>query len=119
MGSIGLADLGDEITAIVAEYFGEVERAAEEDVRAAADAALEAVESGSPRRTGRYGRGWVSEPDSEDMAAKAYRVHNRAKPGLTHLLEKGHGGPHPAPAYPHIAPAAQAGFDELERRMHG
>lgn len=59
------------------------------------------------------------EPDAEDPGAKAYRIHNKAKPGLTHLLEKGHGGPHPARAHPHIADAAQAGVDDLERRMNG
>ena len=114
-----LEDLGDEIAAIVADYAAEVERAAEEDVRAAAQAALEAVKAGSPVKGGKYAQGWAMEPDAEDPGAKAYRIHNRTKPGLTHLLEKGHGGPHPAGAHPHIADAAQAGIDELERRIHG
>ena len=114
-----LEELGDAVYAFVADYFGEVERASEEDVRASAEVAREAISAGSPRRSGKYARGWVAEPDAEDAGAKAYRVHNRAKPGLTHLLEKGHGGPHPAGPHPHIAQGAQAGIDELERRING
>nr|DAF27107.1 MAG TPA: hypothetical protein [Caudoviricetes sp.] len=45
------------------------------------------------------------------------RVHNAKSPGLTHLLEHGHGGPHPAPAHPHIEKAANEAFSELDRRM--
>ena len=114
-----LDGLGAAVLELCGEYVAEVERAAEEDVRAAAETARDAIRDGSPRRGGKYARGWVSEPDAEDASAKAYRIHNRAKPGLTHLLEKGHGGPHPAGAHPHIAAGAQAGMDELERRIHG
>lgn len=117
-GGCTLEELGDEIYAAVAGYLDDVERASEEDVRAAAQVTLGAVIAGSPERSGRYARGWAMEPDAEDPAAKAYRIHNKAKPGLTHLLEKGHGGPHPAPPHPHIADAAQAGIDDLERRIH-
>lgn len=118
MASVDIADMGDEIVAVVAEYVGEVKDAAEEDCRAAAQVALDAVKAASPGR-GRYAGGWTMEPDAEDMSAKAYRIYNARKPGLTHLLEKGHGGPSPAPAHPHIADAAEAGIAELERRMRG
>lgn len=118
MASVDISALGDEVYAIVADYLDDVEHAAEGDVKAAADVGLKAVKAGSPKLTGRYSRGWASEPDGEDAAAKAYRIHNKSKPGLTHLLEKGHGGPHPAGAHPHIAPAAEAGIAELERRIH-
>lgn len=119
MADCSLEDLGDEIAALVGEYVDEVDGALEEDVRAAADAARDAAEAGSPRKSGKYARGWVAEPDAESPTGKAYRVHNRAKPGLTHLLEKGHGGPHAARPHPHIADAAQVGMDELERRLNG
>ncbi len=109
----------DEITAIVAAYISDVERQAEEDSRAAAKVALDAVKGASPRKSGKYARGWAMEPDAEDASAKAYRIYNKSKPGLTHLLEKGHGGPHPAGPHVHIAPAAEAGIAELQRRIHG
>lgn len=119
MASVDITDLGSELSAIVGDYVDEVERAAEEDVRAAADVAVSELRATSPKRKGRYASGWASEPDAEDMSGKAYRVFNKTKPGLTHLLEKGHGGPHPAPAHPHIAAAAEKGASELERRISG
>ena len=119
MGSVRLEELGDEITAIVCDYVADVEDSAERDVRAVAQDVAADLQATSPRRHGGYAGGWVAEPDDEGASGSAYRIHNRKKPGLTHLLEKGHGGPHPAPAHPHIADAAERGFSELERRLHG
>ena len=119
MASVSIDEVGNEIVAMVGDFIDEVKHVAEDDVRAAAEKALEVVKETSPRKTGRYGRGWAMEEDAEDFAGLAYRVYNKSKPGLTHLLEHGHGGPHPAGAIPHIAPAAEAGIAELERRMHG
>ena len=116
---VDITELGDAVLALVGEYAGEVRSQAEEDSRAAAAVALESVKGASPRKTGKYARGWAMEPDAEDPSATAYRIHNKAKPGLTHPLEKGHGGPRPAGPHPHIAPAFEAGRAELERRIHG
>ena len=118
---MGVGDFGSELIAIVEDYISEVEDSAEEDSRAAAQVALDQLHAGGPytSRSGKYAAGWAMEPDAEEMQAKAYRVFNRRKPGLTHLLEKGHGGPFPAGAYPHIADAAEAGIAELERRIRG
>jgi len=116
--TVTLDELGGAMQAIVEDYIQEVDKVAEEDVRASAQVALDAVKGGSPTRTGKYAAGWTMEPDAEDPIGRAYRVYNQKKPGLAHLLEKGHGGPFPGRAIPHIAPAAQAGMSELERRIH-
>lgn len=118
--SCSLEELPDAVLALVDDYVGEVSEHLEEDVRASAETGRSAIAAASPSRgRGGYASGWMSEPDAEDAAGKAYRIYNKRKPGLTHLLEKGHGGPHPAGAHPHIAAGAQAGFDELERRLSG
>ena len=110
----------DELHAIVSGYIGEVDRAVEDDVRAAAQVTVDQLRGVSdPGHTGKYAGGWTMEPDAEDMGANAYRIFNKRKPGLTHLLEHGHGGPAPAGAHPHIADAAEAGFAELKRRLNG
>lgn len=120
MGSACTPDnLGDEIAAIVGEYVSEVDLEAESDVREVADMVRDELRATSPRRKGGYAGGWVAEPEDVGATGTAYRIHNRKKPGLTHLLEKGHGGPHPAGAFPHIADAAERGFAELKRRLHG
>ena len=59
MGSVELSGLGYEITAIVGEYFHDVERAAEDDVRAAAEMAQNAAIAYSPTLTGKYASGWA------------------------------------------------------------
>lgn len=90
------------------------------DVRAAARATRQAARDGSPTLTGEYAAGWATSVrvDSDDHVRVV--VHNRAKPGLTHLLEKGHekfvhghDTGERVPAYPHIEPAYEAGADVL------
>ena len=55
-------------------------------VNATSTAALRATKEKSPVKTGKYKRGWNS----------------RGLNMLTHLLQHGHRGPHPARAFPHI-----------------
>lgn len=120
MGSpCGVEDLGDEICAIVRDYVSDVERSSERDVGEVAEHVAADLRATSPKRHGGYAGGWAAEPDGESASPSAWRIHNRKKPGLTHLLEKGHGGPHPARAHPHIAPAAERGMAELKRRLDG
>lgn len=120
MGSpCGVEDLGNEVAAIVGEYVSEVDREAENDVREVAGMVCDDLHATSPRRKGGYAAGWVADPEDAGASGTAYRIHNKRKPGLTHLLEKGHGGPHPAGAFPHIADAAERGFAELRRRLRG
>lgn len=64
-----------------------------------------------------YAPGWKCDVRSGDDGGKQVVVHNVTKPGLTHLLEHGHGGPHPAPAVPHIEAAYQRMCDELDSRL--
>ncbi|WP_206424705.1 HK97 gp10 family phage protein [Gordonibacter sp. Marseille-P4307] len=114
---IGISDLGDALEIVFSEYMDDVRKATERDVRAAAKLTADELKQTSPKKTGEYAAGWgvqVKRPHSGSTVAV---VKNRKKPGLTHLLEKGHGGPAPAPAHPHIEPAAERGMAELARRM--
>ena len=43
----------------------------------------------SPRKTGKYARGWKSKTTSDGSTGLTKSIHNRT-PGLTHLLENGH-----------------------------
>ena len=65
--------------------------------------------------TGEYIAGWTFKVTESDGVCSA-EIGNKRKPGLAHLLEKGHakvGGGRDVPAYPHIADAAEEAFDEL------
>lgn len=76
----------------------------------------------SPKLSGGYAKGWAIRTKRERYGINVL-IYNKAKPGLTHLLEKGHamknGGR--APAYPHISIAREIAeeylLDELTRNL--
>ena len=77
------------------------------------------VQAGSPVQTGGYQKGWAVKKTSAKAGQVSITVYNRKKPGLTHLLEKGHakrGGGRVA-GQPHIAPAEQYAVSELENKI--
>ena len=74
------------------------------------------AQSGSPVRYGGYQKGWATKKTSEKSGQVSITVYNRKKPGLTHLLEKGHAkrGGGRVSGKPHIAPAEEYAASELE-----
>lgn len=61
------------------------------------------TKSASPKKTGKYAGGWGSKVTLQAGRGKYGRtVYNSSKGWLVHLLEHGHGGPHPAGPHPHI-----------------
>ena len=71
------------------------------------------LQNTSPADTGDYARGWKSYVEDDSYGGTVAVVAQSKKPSLTHLLEFGHGGPQPAKAHAHIAPAYQKGKAEL------
>ena len=67
--------------------------------------------------TGGYRDGWTETTEGDVLIGYVSTVHNDQKPGLAHLLEKGHGGPAPAPPHPHIAPAYEQGVKVFESEL--
>lgn len=95
------------------------------DVQTAARATTDELRNGAltPAVTGEYAAGWGYKTELGIGHVKV-TVHNRKKPGLTHLLEKGHekfvngvDTGERVQAYPHIDPAYEVGADRL-RRLH-
>lgn len=79
------------------------------------------LKDNSPKKTGGYRRGWAMRSKDVRPGLTQAVVYNRSKPGLTHLLEKGHmiwlfGVPtgRRSRAIPHIAPAYEKGKEELQ-----
>ena len=108
---------------IVDEIARECARDGEAAVDAGAAAALDYLHENSPERTGGYAAGWRCEREAAGRDGYYVRVHNAAKPGLTHLLENGHeqfvGGRDTGrrtPGRPHIEPAVAAAGEAMERR---
>ena len=91
------------------------------DVRASGDVALASVRAGSPVRAasgGGYKAGWRLKMHLT-VTGFYIRIYNTKKPGLAHLLEKGHalrdGGF--SRKFPHIEPAYKTGLSDLNRRL--
>lgn len=65
-----------------------------------------------------YHTGWKTHTSESNRTIHA-ECGNKLKPGLVHLLEKGHNTLNGArvPAKPHLEPAAEEGFKELEELL--
>lgn len=75
---------------------------------------MKKIMAGSPKKTGKYSKGWRVKEISSKLGASKYVVHNKTDYQLTHLLENGHalhGGTQRVEAQPHIGPAR----DEIEK----
>ena len=67
-------------------------------------------------KTGAYAKSWAAKTTKETANAMEIVVYSRNRYQLAHLLEKGHakrGGGRVA-GRPHIAPAEQAGIEQLQ-----
>lgn len=123
MSGIKIDALGAEIARLMEEYASEVAADTKEEAKAVAKETVKELKQTSPEgpgsRKGHYKDGWASKVESENAVSIGIRVYNRKKPGLTHLLEKGHakrGGGRVA-GIPHIGPAEQQAAKEYERRL--
>jgi hypothetical protein len=70
----------------------------------------------SPKDTGEYAKGWAYRQE----APGSYRVYNKKKPQLTHLLEHGHAkrGGGRVEGRPHIKPAVDRHIPQFEKKVH-
>lgn len=118
MVDVSLDQLATEILRTTRDYIETTNAAVEREVIQTADAVLADVKSGSPERTGRYRRGWRLRKETSEAGLHLH-AYNALKPGLTHLLEKGHakrGGGRVA-AKEHIGPAETANLPPMVERI--
>ena len=111
--------LSDEIMDALEEYKEMTEEVVQTAVDTVSKETRKIVQAGSPVQTGGYQKGWAVKKTSAKAGQVSITVYNRKKPGLTHLLEKGHakrGGGRVA-GQPHIAPAEQYAVSELENKI--
>lgn len=118
-----LDGLGAEIAEMMAEYASAVTEDVKAEAKAVAKEAVKELKQTSPEghgsKKGHYKDGWTSKVESENAASIGITVYNRKKPGLTHLLEKGHAkrGGGRVNAKPHIARVEQQTIKDYEQRL--
>lgn len=123
MSGIKIDGLGAEIAEIMAAYAANTAEDVKEAARAVAKEAAKELKQTSPEghgsKKGHYKDGWTSKVEAEKADAIEIAVYNRKKPGLTHLLEKGHAkrGGGRVSGIPHIAPVEQWAIKEYEKRL--
>lgn len=73
----------------------------------------------APMKTGKYAGGFTSKTDKTGKRHCVGTIYNKAKPGLVHLLEKGHAtiGGGRVRAYPHLSIAAEETFALLDKEL--
>lgn len=73
----------------------------------------------APMKTGEYCSGFASKTDRTGKKHCIGTVYNKKKPGLVHLLEKGHAtlGGGRTRAYPHMIIAADEAFALVEKEL--
>ena len=115
--TVSIGEMADAIMEDLQEYAD----AASIDVKAAVRKSANTVkrqigEKALVGKTGRYAKSWRVKTTEENSQKLVQTVHSPKRYMLAHLLEKGHakrnGGR--TRAIPHIAPAEQAGVEQLE-----
>jgi len=88
-------------------------------VKKSAATVRKGISANAPVRSGRYAKSWSTKTTDESSTKLEITVYSPRRYMLAHLLEKGHAkrGGGRVRANPHIAPAEQAGIQELEERI--
>jgi len=116
--TISLDDLANSITSAVKQYTTDVTNSIEKEVDKTARRSAKLIGDKSPVRKGGYAKGWTRRKETIGGSV-SHTIYNKHKPGLTHLLEKGHakrGGGRVA-GKPHIGPVIGQELPEMVERI--
>ena len=88
-----------------------------EAVKSAGTLVKNQIKATAPKSTGAYAKSWSVKNTRETSRSLEVTVYSRNRYQLAHLLEYGHAkrGGGRVPGRSHIAPAEQAGIDQLEK----
>ena len=115
--TVRIDQLADAVMKGLEEYAKLATDDLKKDVQKAGKKVKEQIESTAPKKTGKYSKSWAVKKTKETSDSIQVVVHSKNRYQLTHLLEFGHAkrGGGRTRAFPHIAPAEQAGMDQLMR----
>lgn len=100
-------------------YVEDIGESVEETSNQIGKEAKDELKRTSPKRTGKYAKGWTVKKDRKNKNYYTVKVWNKTDYQLTHLLEFGHatrnGGR--TKAIPHIRPVEEKYKEEFEKRL--
>ena len=105
---------------ILQDYSVEVSKAAAEAVTEVSKEATKKLRQTSPKRSGKYGKGWASKVEKTATTAEATVYGKTGTYQLAHLLEHGHarrGGGRKVDGIVHIKPVEDWAISEVEKRI--
>lgn len=120
MPGVKIDSFGTEIAKMMEEYALDVAADMKAEAKEVAKDAVKELKQTSPEgqgsKKGHYKDGWASKVERENAVSIDIKVYNKKKPGLTHLLEKGHAkrGGGRVSGTPHIAKVEQQAIDSYE-----
>lgn len=119
-----MSTIQEQMKKLLDSYSEDVDNAVRDAAKKAAQDTAKTLKATSPRGAGKrhYASGWKVKRQEQGILV-SYVVYNAAKPGLTHLLEKGHVSRNQFGQYGrvngirHIAPAEQEGIEIFENEV--
>ena len=115
--NIKLDDLAAAVMSELEKYNKESSQKLQKGLEKLAKNTAKELKGASPRKSGGYAGGWTAKTVFKSNEDIRITVHNRKKPGLTHLLEHGHAKPNGGRtgARVHIKPAEEKAIQEATK----
>jgi hypothetical protein len=123
VAGIDIDSMAKEIASIMAGYATDATADVKKETRKVVKDTVNELKSTSPEgygsKRGHYKDGWTSKVEMNSPNSIGVRIYNKKKPGLTHLLEKGHAktGGGRVEGIKHIEPAEQKAIKTYERNL--
>lgn len=113
----------DQMASVIMEGLQDYADLATDDLKAAVKKAgttvRKQIQATAPSDTGKYAKSWSVKKTKETLSSLEVNVYSKNRYQLAHLLEFGHAkrGGGRVTGRAHIAPAEQAGIEELEKEI--
>lgn len=116
---VKIGELSEAIMEGLKEYADLATDEMKDSVKKAGKTVKKEIEKNAPVQTGRYKKSWSTKTTKETSSSLELTVYSPKRYQIAHLLEFGHAkrGGGRVRAIPHIAPAEEAGVQELEQNI--
>ena len=113
---VSINGLADAVMEELTEYNRLAEETMKKAVTKAGQTVRKEIQTGAPVKSGKYAKSWRTKKTKESSRILEVTVYSPSRYMLAHLLEHGHAkrGGGRTRAFPHIAPAEEAGEKQLE-----